>query len=309
MSAQHPTWSSQWCTRGSRSRRAMAFVFGSVLALLTLPAVAGTAPTVLFVGNSFTAGMQSPVWRYRASSVNDIHHDDVGGVPALFKLFTIEAGLTYQVSVETVPGETLKYHYTHEKKGIDRHWDYVILQEFSTLSPADPGNPATFQKYTVLLARMFASKNPGVKIWLMSPWSRPDLTYKQSSPWFGRTIETMGNDLYEAYSKVAHSTSLVTGVVPVGLAFNRAIADGVANADPYKPLDPNKINLWAYDNHHASAYGYYLEALMDFGEIAKADPRELGTDEKAGADLGLSPTQVAVLQKIAYQQLHGGSTP
>ena len=56
-------------------------------------AAAPRAETILFVGNSFTYGAYSPVWKYRAGTVTDLNNEGVGGVPALFKLFTQEAGL------------------------------------------------------------------------------------------------------------------------------------------------------------------------------------------------------------------------
>ena len=71
--------------------------------LMASPAPA-RADTILFVGNSFTFGARSPVWKYRADTVADLNGTGYGGVPALFKLFTKEAGLDYAVSEETVGG-------------------------------------------------------------------------------------------------------------------------------------------------------------------------------------------------------------
>ena len=76
-----------------------------LLAGLALFAAAGPADakTVLFVGNSFTYGELSPVMHYRTSSVTDLNGNGMGGVPALFKAFAAQAGLDYDVSLETVP--------------------------------------------------------------------------------------------------------------------------------------------------------------------------------------------------------------
>lgn len=277
-------------------------------ACLGLAGVARSAasqrPKVLFIGNSFTAAMHSPAWRYRAFTVHDLNETGVGGVPALFKLFTKEVHLDYSVSVETVPGKTLKYHFLHKRAVLDQYWDDVVMQEHSTLNPEDPGNPSMFRTYADHLARMFARKNASVRVWLLATWSRPDLTYEKDSPWHGKSIDAMADDLQHATVDVAKSSPVINGVVPVGLAFNRAIAENVADADPYDGVSYGKINLWAYDNHHADAYGYYLEALMDFGKITGKDPRELGRTEKAAIELGLWPKQAVALQRIAYQQLH-----
>ena len=60
------------------------------------------AETILFVGNSFTFGADSPpVQAYRPETVTDLNREGIGGVPALFKSFTREAGLAYDVSLET----------------------------------------------------------------------------------------------------------------------------------------------------------------------------------------------------------------
>ncbi len=282
-----------------------------VAALLVLTATAATggtmpapAQSVLFIGNSFTYAALSPVHRYDASLVHDLNGDGVGGVPALFKLFTREAGLNYDVSVETVAGQTLKFHYTHERQKIDRAWDHVVMQEYSTLSPEQPGDPATFKRYAGKLAAMFKLKNPAVDIRLMATWSRPDQTYQPGGHWYGKPIEAMGDDLQKAYAQVAGGNASIHGVIPVGRAFNRAIREGVADPDPYDGTSYNQVDLWAYDHYHASTFGYYLEALMDFGSLTGKDPRSLGPHETAADDLGLSPAQAEALQNIAYQQLH-----
>jgi hypothetical protein len=59
------------------------------------------AGSILFIGNSFTFAYGSPVRYYRPDSVTDLNSTDQGGVPALFKSFTVEAGLPYEVYLET----------------------------------------------------------------------------------------------------------------------------------------------------------------------------------------------------------------
>jgi hypothetical protein len=78
---------------------------------------------------------------------------------------------------------------------------------------------------------------------------------------------------------------------------------GVADPNPYDGIDAGKINLWTYDGYHASAYGYYLEALVLFGSLTGKDPRSLGTAECSGFELGLSAAQVGALQQVAFDQL------
>jgi hypothetical protein len=91
--------------------------------------------------------------------------------------------------------------------------------------------------------------------------------------------------------------------VPVGEAWNRAMQAGVADSNPYDGIDAGKVDLWTYDNYHASTYGYYLEALVLFGNITGHDPRSLGGNECSGFELGLSPAQISALQQAAFDQL------
>jgi len=282
----------------------------SAMMSLALPAWAKTSQSILFVGNSFVYGYGSPVLRYRANTIHDLNGNRYGGVPALFKRFTQEAGLDYQVSMETIGGYTLKNHYLHQAHLIDHRWDHVIMQEQSMLDPYHPGNPTNFRIYSGKLAALFKNRNPQADIRLLATWSCPDQIHAKGRHWYGQPIEAMGRDLNATYLKVADSNPNIDGVIPVGLAFNRAINEHVADSNPYDGISPGRVDLWTYDNHHASVYGYYLEALMVFGSITGKDPRTLGQGEKAAWDLGLSPDQAKSLQNVAYQQLHaGGSAP
>ena len=63
-----------------------------------------TAERVLFIGNSFTYGSGSAVRFYRSDTVTDLNDEGIGGVPALFKSFADQAGLDYDVALETRGG-------------------------------------------------------------------------------------------------------------------------------------------------------------------------------------------------------------
>lgn len=274
-----------------------------MLVVLAAPAWGKPPQTILFVGNSFIYGFGSPVLHYRADTVQDLNGEGLGGVPALFKRFTKEAGLDYEVSLETVGGYTLMNHYLHKARLIDRSWDHVILQEQSELDPDHPGDPTNLRIYSGKLAALFKKRNPHVDIRLFATWSSPYMIHAKDGHWHGQPIEAMGQELDAAYVKVAAGNPDIDGVIPVGLAFNRAIAMHVADSNPYDGISAGRVDVWTYDHHHASTYGYYLEALMDFGAITGKDPRTLGRDEKAAADLGLSPSQAEALQNVAYRQL------
>jgi len=113
----------------------------------------------------------------------------------------------------------------------------------------------------------------------------------------------MALDVRAGYDKAARASNLIKGVIPVGQAWNRAIAAGIADPNPYDGLEAGKINLWAPDNYHASTYGYYLEALTIFGRITGRDPRSLGADEHVAKDIGIAPGIAAALQRVAAEQL------
>jgi len=92
-------------------------------------------------------------------------------------------------------------------------------------------------------------------------------------------------------------------VNPVGEAFNRAMRTGVADPNPYDGIDEEKIDLWTFDHYHASTYGYYLEALVVFGNVTGVDPMGLGRVECSGYELGMSRGQVEALQQVAHDEL------
>ena len=70
----------------------------AVIALGAASSIAAAGTSALFIGNSFTYGWGSPVRFYRAHTVTDLNGEGIGGVPALFKIFTVQAGLEYDVN-------------------------------------------------------------------------------------------------------------------------------------------------------------------------------------------------------------------
>ncbi|SFP54932.1 PEP-CTERM sorting domain-containing protein [Sphingomonas rubra] len=267
-------------------------------ALLGSPAA---AETILFVGNSFTFGATSAVQDYRPGSVADLNGEGVGGVPALFARFAEQAGLDYRVSLETAPGRSLAWHLTERRDRIDRAWDHVVLQEYSTLDPDRPGDPARTIAAAQSLAALLRARNPGVDLRLTATWSRPDLVYRPGSRWSGTPIDRMARDLRVGADRAAEAAR--ARVMPVGEAFTCAIRGGVADPNPYDGIAAGQVDLWGGDHYHGSTAGYYLEALVVFGAVTGRDPTALGRDEKAAADLGLSPDRAAALQRVAKEAL------
>jgi hypothetical protein len=278
------------------------------LALL-LPASSAPARSILFVGNSFTFGALSPVMNWGSATVTDLNGDGIGGVPALFKRFAEESGLRFDVTLETSPGKTLFWHWQNRRALLDRSWDDVVLQEYSTLDPDRPGNPAGLLTASAKLARMFRARNPHVRIGLVGTWSRPDLTFPPGQAWSGRPIERMALDIRRADDLALRRAGAISFVIPVGQAFNCAIASRIADANPYDGITPGMVDLWASDHYHASTAGYYLEALTVFAQVTGRDPRRLGTAESAARELGLAPPLAARLQQVAYRVALRGRCP
>jgi hypothetical protein len=276
-----------------------------LLGLAGLPALAG-AETILFVGNSFTAGAGSPVERYRPDTVTDLNRGATGGVPALFKAFARQAGLRYDVYLEVAGGMNLDFHHDEKAALIARAWDHVVLQGYSTLDADAPGNAGKIVDYAARLARLFHDANREVDVRLFATWPRADQTYLESGHWFGQPIEAMAMDVRAAYDEAAARSPHIGAVMPVGQAWNRAIADGIAVRDPFRAVGAGQVNLWSADGYHASEHGSYLAALVIFGSVTGRDPRSLGRGEQAAAELGILPDQAAALQRIAFETLGDG---
>ena len=123
----------------------------------------------------------------------------------------------------------------------------------------------------------------------------------------GPETKMVGNIPYTPRVKkvlaLAAKEANATGIVPAGLAWNRAFETGMADGNPYDGIAPGKVNLWTHDSYHASAFGYYLEALVVFGKVTGKDPLSLGDTETVAEDMGFSKSQTKALQQIAHDEL------
>lgn len=273
--------------------------------VLALSAAAHTSTSyVLFIGNSFTYGALTPVQKWRPEIVTDLNHEGIGGVPALFKSFTRQAGLDYDVSLETHPGVGLDWHLQNKHDVIaGRPWDVVVMHGYSTLDSQNPGDPTKLTSTTKEMAALLTSRNPKVEIHLTATWPRADQTYMPTGHWYGQPIAAMARDVRAGYDKAAATSTAIKSVIPVGEAWTRAIETGVADPNPYDGITPGQIDLWARDHYHASVEGYYLEALMVFGDLTLRDPRSLGEGECSAYELGVPVAEVKALEQVAFDQL------
>ena len=281
----------------------MRLVAASLAGLLcACVAVEDDSTSVLFIGNSFTYGHGSPVRFYRAGTVTDLNSEGIGGVPALFKSFADQAGLDYDVFLETRGGTGLDFHLASKLELIGgRGWDAVVMHGYSTLDADQPRNPAKLVATSAQMANALRQQNRDVAVFLMATWSRADQVYPEEGAWAGQPIDAMARDVRRAYDDAAGKAAAT--VIPVGEAWTRAIQTGVADPNPYDGIDAGKLDLWTYDHYHGSTYGYYLEALVVFGALTGRDPRSLGDSECSAYELGLARSEAAALQQVAFDEL------
>src|SRR5262245_52659077 len=126
------------------------------------------AETILFVGNSFTAGAGTEVEHFRPETVTDLNREGVGGVPALFEDFARQSGLAFEVHLEVAGGMNLDFHNEQKAALIVRAWDHVVLQGYSTLDADSPGDAKKIIEYAGRLAERFHAENPKVDVRLLA---------------------------------------------------------------------------------------------------------------------------------------------
>src|SRR4051812_41891814 len=159
-----------------------AFAAAIVLTSGLTGAAAGSS--VLFIGNSFLFGSGSAVRFYRAGTVTDLNNEGIGGVPALFKSFTQQAGLDYDVSLETRGGVGLDFHLANKLEAIGNgHWDTVVMHGYSTLDAEKPRDSAKLIATSKQMADALRARNPKIDLYLMATWSRADETYPAKGAW------------------------------------------------------------------------------------------------------------------------------
>lgn len=135
--------------------RRVATALGAAMALHG--AAAADPTSILFVGNSYTFGRVDPVMSYNAANVRDLtapvpgtsfantagsnlfEPHPWGGVAGIFKQFTVQAGLDYDVAISARNAASLRGQFLNTNPaGWDlrgnigsQQWDQVVLQEQS----------------------------------------------------------------------------------------------------------------------------------------------------------------------------------
>ncbi|MBB5352786.1 hypothetical protein HNR46_003034 [Haloferula luteola] len=275
-----------------------ALLFGSVFGM------APAAERVLFVGNSFTFGAGSPAKFYRPEGVVDLNGNHWGGVPAMVKVLSQEAGLDWEVFHETIPGANLDRHLREKSELLDQRWDVVCVQSHSLLDRQNPGDATLLIGVAGGLVDLWVKQNPEVDLRLVATWSRADQIYRGEGRWKGTAVGQMAIDLRAGCEAIAAGNDpWVKGVIPVGEAWNRAFAAGVADDNPYDGISFGEVGLWAWDHYHASIYGSYLEALVMFGDVSGLDVRSFGGAETVAMEMGFPADLTKTFQRLAFEEL------
>ncbi|MCZ4316416.1 PEP-CTERM sorting domain-containing protein [Comamonadaceae bacterium G21597-S1] len=157
------------------------------LSALALGAAQADPISVLFVGNSYTFGRVDPVMSYNTANVRDLtapmwlanpdgsnafEPHPWGGVAGIFKQFTVQAGLDYDVALSTRNAASLRGHMLNSNPAgwdmrgniASQTWNKVVLQEQSDepllRRPGLASNPEYFRYYADAIEDFVHSSDP-----------------------------------------------------------------------------------------------------------------------------------------------------
>ena len=217
---------------------------------------------------------------------------------------------------------------------------YTETQLYGSLTACQATGASTTTCNTVRNIPQNPNASAATKVYLTDTWARPDMVFahKITTPdaasadgrpivdtssaggdaaLYYASLAAMSADLHASFAAKASANPRFAGVIPVGDAFQLAVdlnlvkTGGFYDASgvyvPNQPGDP--INLWWDDYLHASKYGSYLDALVQFGTITGLSPSALGAGEQAAKDLGISSADALLLQDIATRELAVAAIP
>ena len=161
-------------------------------------------------------------------------------------------------------------------------YDFALLQDQSTQHStyADKADPAILSETEALSARLRA-KSPSATIILENTWAYP------KTDWQGYgSAEAFEGKLLTGAKAVAAADKNIDCVSPIGVAFNKAWAEGLTD-------------LWYSDDKHPNRNGSYLKACVNYLVI-------FGTpfDDRA-ANCDVEPATAARLRSIAEATVLG----
>lgn len=251
-----------------------------------------------------------------------------GGIPGIFAEFAYESGLNYDVHIEAISETSLENNFNAASSVIvQSKWNAVVLQELSlkplpyALTNDKISNPSNFCTSVQNIEKAVHGASATAKLYLYEPWPRADLADALSggdpssagfSTSYAANLSALADANHNAYYSAAQHDGNIAGVAPAGEAWVNAWAATIANSNPYLNTSSlpvlwyglNTVNNPAItkpDYLHPSIYGAYLSGLVLFQQITGTDVRNLGGQEKAAVQLGITSTIAIQLQLIAWQ--------
>ncbi len=247
--------------------------------------VSAQTDSVLFLGNSYTAG---------------------NNLPALFDMLSKSAGDTFYVESMTQGGFTIQSHInnpSHLAKIQERAWKYFIVQEQSQVPTIDHYfNTLTLPALRVLESYA-AQQNDCSKVLLFMTWGRRfggqqcDQNNVHCSVNFN-DFDHMQDTLKSRYIKMAKEIKGSTS--PVGESWRIALAD------------TSNLILHTGDNSHPNLMGSYLAACTHYASITGKSP--VGISYTAGLNTNWAnylqrKAAEAVLDSMPVYQLDTSKYP
>jgi hypothetical protein len=218
------------------------------LVLAAMTPNASQSTRILFIGNSYTTRNQLPHLLVDLAATAE--H------PTQVEVATIFAG-----------GASLRRHWNagHAQKTLaSSAWEYVVLQEQSTLPVK---NPLRYHENVRLFAAEIAKQGPKIALYLT--WSRQEAPQNQ-------------NQITRAVEDIA--TEIGARVVPVGPAWHAAM-----RADA-------SLMLYEDDGSHPTAAGSYLAACMFLVRLFDQRPQGWSVSDRLKIDRAVA----AKLQDVAW---------
>ncbi len=217
---------------------------------LTLVVFPLRGDNVLFVGNSFTFAAMAPLVM--------LH----GGVPKLFEAIARARGRDVTAYAVTKGGKGWDYHLAQPVTArmlAGRPWSWVVLQDFST-RPTHVGDIPGFIRDGETFSDRIAAASPHAGIVLYETWARPPPFYTGKPGHDFTGPAQMMAELHGSYARLGADLAQRDSSRPVRVALVGTAFAQVSGRFP-------TINLNASDNHHATAAGYYLAALVIYETI------------------------------------------
>lgn len=222
-----------------------------ILSILATNVAFGQAKDILWYGNSFT---------------NAICCGGSRSVPETFRLIAIAAGETAPRNRNaSFDGQSLQYHLTNNTAVINsglppsEKWEYVILQDFSTM-PTRLGNTAQHISSSVALYQKVALHSPNVVPVMYETWARG----------FGHSYYAGGAGATYPGGPAEMQAEIRSGYQQSTAAINAAVATDIGRYAPVGDVWESTgfaANMYHSDIYHANDRGTLLNALVLYATI------------------------------------------